>query len=83
MLLAPLGSRKARRGDRQPASPTPRLGCSLLAPLVHPLAPEAMAGTCLLLISTLFAVLRSAPMYVLWMLVVLVGRLEHRLGDAG
>jgi hypothetical protein len=42
-----------------------------------------MAGTCLLLISTLFAVLRSAPMYVLWMLVVLVGRLEHRLGDAG
>jgi hypothetical protein len=45
VLLAPLGSRKTREGDRQPAFPTLWLGCSLLASLWHPLAQEAMACT--------------------------------------
>jgi hypothetical protein len=56
---------RPRREDHQSAFSTPWLGRSLLASLVYPLAPEAMAGTRLLLLSTLCAVLRRTPMDVL------------------
>ena len=83
VLLAPLGSRKLSEGHRQPASPMLWLGCSRLASLLHPLAPEGMV--CTRLPPDLNPCLCAEEDTDVWAVDAYSAGvcLEHRPGDAG